>query len=149
MLKEEYHRLMSLFHEAAEGKIPNLEEVFTQSLEFFEHLKIQIVKGSQEEKQEALQMMSEMYAQMIAESKRICERSGMTEEQLLSFAENPINFSLDQWNAIQASREKIVKAGHDLARAIEDVVKAGSIPSSYPEQKPKERKHKKSGWMRS
>jgi hypothetical protein len=153
MLKDEYNRLIALFHEAAEGKTPNLEEIFSLSLAFFEHLKEQIAQGTPEDKKEAMRMMSELYSQMIAESKRISERSGMTEEQLVSFAENPSNFTSEQWNSIQASKEKIVQAGTDLAKSIEGLAKAGesAIPHSEKEKKdrPKDKKSKKSGWMRS
>jgi hypothetical protein len=150
MLKDEFNRLMKLFHEASEGKTPNLEEIFSQSLEFFEHLKEQIANGSPEDKKEALRMMSEMYAQMVSESKRISERSGMTEEQLAAFAENPANFSPEQWNAIQASKEKIMHAGHDLAKTIDATNKKDASAANHPEKKhPKDKKHKKSDWLRS
>lgn len=149
MLKNEFERLMKLFHEASEGKVMNLEEVFSQSLVFFEHLKEQIANGSHEDKREALRMMSEMYTQMLNESKRISERSGMTEEQLLSFAENPSNFTPEQWTAIQASKEKIVHAGQDLAKTIEKSNKIDVPPSGEKKPHPKDKKSKKSDWMRS
>lgn len=151
MLKDEFDRLMKLFHEASDAKASNLEEVFSQSLVFFEHLKDQIANGSNEDKREALRMMSEMYAQMMAESKRISERSGMTEEQLMAFAENPGNFTPEQWNAIQASKEKIVHAGQDLAKTIEKIDKK-EVAKAPPHEKkphPKDKKSKKSDWMRS
>ena len=55
--------------------------------------------------------MAELYNQMTAETKHITERSGLSEEQLVSFAENPGNFSPEQWRAIQESRQRITKAG--------------------------------------
>ncbi len=152
MLKDEFNRLMKLFHEASEGKSINLEEVFSQSLQFFEHLKDQIAHGSLEDKKAAMQMMSDMYTQMIAESKRISERSGMSEEQLVSFAENPANFTPEQWKAIQASKEKIMHAGTDLAKTLQNINKPPSTkPASTGEKKPhdKDKKHKKSDWMKS
>jgi hypothetical protein len=147
MIKDEFNRLTKLFHEAAEGKTINLEEVFSQSLAFFEHLREQIAKGSDEERREAIAMMAEMYTRMMEDTKKICERSGMSEEQLLSFAENPSNFSPEQWQKIQESRDKIYKAGQNLARTIQDKG-AGSKPQKE-EQKEKSKKPKKSQWMRS
>ena len=101
MLKDEFTHLMSLFHEAVEGKQVNLEEVFSRSLEFLAHLKDQIATGSTEEKIEAMKMMKEMFDQMNVDSKQISERSGLTEEQLLAFAENPANFAPEQWREMQ------------------------------------------------
>lgn len=142
MLKDDFDRLLKLFHEGAEGNLSNLDEVFSQSLEFFKHLKAQIEKGTPEEKQEAMRMMGELYSQMNIAAKQITEKSGLTEEQLLSYADNPSNFTPEQWAAIQESRQQISKAGEDLAKAVEGI---GKKPSPGKEGK----KSKKSQWMRS
>lgn len=151
MLKDEFKRLMDLFHEAAEGKTVNLEEVFKQSLQLFEYMKQQIASGSQEDKVEAMKLMSEMYQRMIAESKRISETTGMTEEQLVSFAENPANFTPEQWKAIQLSKEQIVHAGEDLAATlVKSNASQKGVPDKGSEKKgPKDKKGGKSKWMRS
>ncbi len=148
MIKDEFNRLTKLFHEAAEGKQINLEEVFSESLAFFEHLKEQIAKGSIEEKKEAMAMMAEMYTKMMEDTKKICEQSGMSEEQLISFAENPSNFSPEQWQTIQESRDKIYKAGQNLAKTIQDQ-RAPPAAKTKGEQAEKGKKPKKSQWMRS
>jgi hypothetical protein len=151
MLKDEFQRLMTLFHEAAEGKTTNLEEVFKQSLQIFQHMKEQMAAGTQEDKTEAMKLMAEMYQQMNAESKRISEVSGLTEEQLVAFAENPANFTPEQWSSIQASKEQIVNAGQDLATTLERSDKTPQgVEQKKPENKgPKDKKGKKSEWMRS
>lgn len=143
MLKDDFDRLLKLFHEGAEGKLPDLEEVFSQSLEFFNHLKTQIEKGTPEEKQEAIKMMGELYSQMMIATKQITEKSGLSEEQLLSYADNPSNFTPEQWTAIQESRQQISKAGEDLAKVVEDMSKRPSSPGKEG------KKSKKSQWMRS
>ena len=151
-LRDEFNRLIKLFHEGAAGKQPvNLEEIFRSSLEFFEHLKAQIQTGTPDEKKEALMMMAELYNQMTAETKHITERSGLSEEQLVSYAENPGNFSPEQWSAIQESRQRITKAGQDLAKVIQMISQAGP-PSEKPKDEkkpPHPKKHKKSNWLRS
>jgi hypothetical protein len=162
MLKDEFNRLMNLFAQGAEGQPINLEEVFKQSLAFFDHLNVQVQKGSQEEKKEALMMMSEMYTQMMQETKKICEKTGMSEEQLANYAENPSNFSPEQWNSIQEARQKMLSAGQNLAKSVSAIdpgarKAAGPAPSTPA---PKEgggekkggapvKKSKKSQWMRS
>ena len=149
MLKDEFNRLIKLFQEGAEGKQINLEEVFSQSLEFFQHLKAQMETGNPEEKKEAMTMMAEMYKQMIAETKKISERSGLSEEQLMSYAENPANFTPDQWKQIQESRQKISEAGQDLSKVIQELAKGGPLPTPSPKKEEKKgKKSKKSQWMR-
>ncbi|MBS0652330.1 MAG: hypothetical protein JSR39_02260 [Verrucomicrobia bacterium] len=161
MLKDEFNRLMNLFAQGAEGQAINLEEVFRQSLAFFEHLNVQLQKGSQEEKKEALMMMSEMYTQMMQETKKICEKTGMSEEQLTSYAENPSNFSPEQWSSIQEARKKMLSAGQNLAKSVSAMDpgaarKTGDSSPSAPASKegePKKsghvKKSKKNQWMRS
>jgi hypothetical protein len=140
-----------MFREAAEGKAINLEDVFKQSLQLFEHMKEQIASGTQEDKIEAMKLMTEMYTQMMAASKRISETSGMTEEQLAAYAENPDNFSFEQWNSIQASKDQIAHAGKDLAKTLEkEASKGKEAGHKKPEGKgPKDEKGNKSHWMRS
>lgn len=162
MLKDEYKRLMNLFAQGAEGQPINLEEVFKQSLAFFDHLNVQLQKGSAEEKKEALMMMSEMYTQMMQETKKICEKTGMSEEQLASYSENPSNFSPEQWNAIQEARQKMLSTGQSLAKSVSAIDpgarKAAAEPApSSPESKERGekkggspvKKSKRSQWMRS
>ncbi len=148
MLKDEFNRLIKLFQEGAEGKQINLEEVFGQSLEFFQHLKAQMETGNPEEKKEAMTMMAEMYKQMIAETKKITERSGLSEEQLMSYAENPSNFTPEQWKQIQESRQKISEAGQDLSKVIQELSKGGPIASPPAKEEKKGKKSKKSQWLR-
>lgn len=147
MLKDEFIRVMQLFHDAAEGEKVNLEEVFQQSFQLFEHIKDQLARGTPDEKREALRMMSEMYTQMIKDSKRIAESSGMTEEQLLAFADNPSNFTPEQWNAMQASKERIRSAGEELSASLEKTEIEKKPPSQG--KKHPEKKTKKSEWLRS
>lgn len=161
MLKDEFNRLMNLFAQGAEGQPINLEEVFRQSLAFFDHLNNQLQKGSQEEKKEALMMMSEMYTQMMQETKKICEKTGMSEDQLTSYAENPSNFSPEQWSSIQEARKKMLSAGQNLAKSVSamdpgSARKTGGGSPSAPapkEGEPKKsghvKKSKKNQWMRS
>jgi hypothetical protein len=149
MLKDEYDRLLKLFHEGGEGKSINLGDVFSQSLEFFQHLKAQIENGTPEEKKEAMAMMSEMYKQLMQETQQITQRSGLSEDQLVAFADNPSNFTPEQWAQIQESKQKIFEAGQDLTHVIQELSKAP--PSSKKDEKKggPGKKSKKSGWMKS
>lgn len=148
-----------MFSLAAEGKIIDLQEIFAQSMEFFEKLKTQLQTGSPEEKKEAVALMGEMYSKMMGEVKKISEKTGLTEEQLMTFAENPNNFTQDQWKVIKEAKDKISKTGVDLARII-NADRTAELPSSavkkegvsggreLPKKKPSS-KTKKSGWIRS
>jgi hypothetical protein len=156
MLKDEFSRLLALFADGAEGKPVNLQQIFAESLVFFEHLNEQIKNGTPEEKKEALRMMNEMYAEMIKETKKICDKTGLTEEQLNAFSENPNNFSQEQWKGIQEAKEKIVQVGKTIGQSLSsvEIPNATKDKGPFPEPAEKEKKtptkkSKKSQWMRS
>ncbi len=154
MLKDEFERIQKMFHDAAEGKEGNVEAVFKEALIFFEHLKGHIAEGSSQDKMEAIQMMAQLYQQMTQETKRIIEKSGMTEDQLASFAEDPSNFSKEQWEALQTSKEQITKTGKEIAKAMTEG-EAPSLASDHSKKvhsdpnKPKDGQNKHSKWIRS
>ncbi len=155
MLRDEFNRLMSLFALSSEGKTINLDELFKESVSFFEHLNYQLKNGTYDEKHEALNMMSELYTEMTAQTQRICQKTGMSEEQLATFAENPNNFTPEQWRSVQETKEKMAAAGQDLAKNAKPMLNAPkespSRPASSPSSKPPttRKKSKKSDWLRS
>jgi hypothetical protein len=156
MLKDEFSRLMSLFAEAGEGKPVNLEWLFAETFTFFEHLNLQLKNGTPDEKTDALRMMNEMHAELTRETKRICERSGLSEEQLEVSSENPSNYSPEQWKLIQEAKAKMGTAGLALMDSVKDlnIPKTPGTKTLLPEpEAPKKqappKKTKKSNWMRS
>jgi len=151
MLKDEYNRLIKLFKNAEHEKVANLDPIFTQAIELFERLKEQITHGTPEEQEEALHMLNDLHAQMILEAKRLTEKSGFSEEQLIAFSENPSNFSPEQWKTIQDSKNKIAEASQGIAQIFQDLDQK-EIPDTKEGTKKKKHKgktSKKSQWMRS
>jgi hypothetical protein len=152
MLEDDYKRIMDYFHQSIEGKPLNLEELCRESVEFFQKLKEYIEHGTDKEKEEAYLLMHEMYKRLMVECKQLTEKTGLTEEQILSFAENPNNFSSAQWQMIQETRQDMVKTGQALSQFLKKdqehvpIPKPKSPPSS---KKKKIVKSKKSNWMRS
>jgi len=54
---------------------------------------------------------------MQKEIQKICEKTGMTSEQLNEFASDPKNFSPEQYKEFQEAKEELTKVGQDLAEA--------------------------------
>lgn len=155
MLKDEFHRLMALFRDGSEGKV-NLHQLFTESLAFFQHLKEEFEHASPEEKQELMKMMMSMNKEIMEESKRIMKTAGMSEDQLLAYAENPSNFTPEQWKAFQESKSQIHKAGTDLFQEIQKIIPSPELKthSVQPVEKknklpPGHKKSHRSDWQRS
>ncbi len=158
MLREEFSRLIYLYQQAAEGKGASVQEVFQKSIEFIEDLKKQLKEGDEEDRKAALRMMNELYQHMRNHTKIMCEKAGMTEEQLMAKSENPKNFSPEMWNEMQESKNRLAKAGQDLVQLIQFRPEPkGALPSpaamiskdSAARKGPRKKGTKKSDWMRS
>ncbi len=147
MLKDEFEKLQELFRQATEGKASDVGLVYKEALKFFERLKEQVVQGSPEDKLVALEMMMRLYQEMLRDTKKISERVGMSPEQLMNFAENPANFTKEQWEALQASKKHVSGMGHSMSQAIG--LEDEKIAPTPENAKPKDVKGKRSKWMRS
>lgn len=156
-LRHEFERLMALFNQGVEGKAMNLNEVFRESFTFFEHLKRKLVRGTPDEKKQIVEMMTEMYKKLIGEVKAVCEKTGLSEEQLMSFSDNPNNFSPEQWQAIQDAKSKMSDTGKDIAHLLVDNLNKLGQKVTAPEpksatpapKKPPQKGPGKKDWMKS
>lgn len=93
-------------------------------------------------------MIDEMYEKLQSESKRISEKTGMTEEQLMAFSENPKNYTPDQWRDIQNTKKKMMQMGRVVGKILKpSTPKEGS--EKPLESKKIVRKVKRSDWKRS
>ena len=94
--------------------------------------------------------MSEMYKQILQETQRISKASGLSEEQLLNYADNPNKFTPEQWKAIQDSKARIEKAGSELVKTIQqNNPQAPSEPPTLKKDTNPHKKPKRSDWTRS
>ena len=119
MLQEEFARLIYMYQQAAEGKEGSVKELFQKSLQFIEDLKQQLITGDEEDKQAAVRMMSELYQHMRNHTKSMCEKTGVTEEEMAANAENPANFTPEQWQSMQESKLKLAQSGQELVNCFD------------------------------
>lgn len=155
MLKDEFDHIMSLFDLCLEGKPVNVEEVFKQALDFFEKITQVLKEGDLAQKKEALGMMGQMYRRMIETSQKLSKETGLNDEQLAKMAENPGNFSGEQWKTMQASKERMAYLTKDLLHTLENInpdapqIKEAKEGAPKPKSLPKPKKGGKSDWLKS
>lgn len=153
MLRDEYEKMMASFKETLDGKTVNFEELCGESLGFFKMIQEVVQTGSEKEKEEVVAMMGEMYSTLMDETKKLTAKTGLTEQQLLAFAENPENFDADQWKIIQDTRKSMFQAGDSLNEYVKGDKAIGM--SGDGESKPALKKKKKrpgggkKDWMKS
>lgn len=150
LIKEEFTRLIALYKQAVDDQNVSVKDLFHRSMEFIEHLKEVIQTGDEEDRKAAIQMMNELFLQMKNHTQTLCERTGITEEELTARSENPDNFTPEQWRMMQEDKAKMTQSGKQLAELMHDHP-PGAKAKAPPEKKKehKGRKIKKSHWMRS
>ena len=144
-MSEEFRKIMAFFSMDPEKKAGELEHVFENSIEIFEHFKEILQHGSPEQKQEVLNQVMQLQEKLQQETQRMCEETGVSENQLKEFAENKENFSEEEWNAIQSAKKKLNTQAEELSAI---------VPSKKTEAKGSSKKAPSSGvkknkWMKS
>ena len=139
-MQDEFDRIISFFDLSPEEKDARLGEVFEDSVEYFERFKHIMKEGTPDQQKKAMERVAVLKKKIEEETKRVCEKTGMTPEQLMEYAEDPKNFSPEQWSAISSTKKKL-ESGLDDAK--KDIKSEGSEKTLR--KKSKKPKH----WMPS
>ncbi len=145
-MKEEFKRLLDLFSLSQEGKLASVDEVLKESVVFFDKLKDVFKTGSEDEKKEMLHVMNQMYSKLLTESQTLVKKSGMTDEQLEQFCDNPQNFTKEQWQMMEEARRQMLNSGREISRYLQG--KPSEASSSEPPARPR-KSSSKDRWLRS
>lgn len=150
-MEDEFDRIMEFFNLSAEEKEKRLQEVFEDSVEYFERFKYIMMNGTPEEKKEAVKKVMILKRKIEEETKRVCDKTGLTPEQLAAYSNNPKNFSQEQWNAIEGAKKKLEEGVGALKDASKEKKEGGGTASKEGgEQAPKKKKKKPpKNWIQS
>jgi len=147
-MEEEFNKLLQSITAAQQNK-SNIDDTVKIVMDFFMHLKMKMESASPEERTQMVKQMSDMYQKLTDTLKNVGERTGMTEQELLAFAENPNNFTPEQWRTMQESKRALIEFNRAVSRAKE---RQNQEPKKV--SKPSDKEHKKgsrasrSKWMR-
>lgn len=146
MLKDDFEKLYDMLSRSADDKSLNLSDVLKESVHFFNALKEGLILAPLEERKEMLGMMQQLYSKLQEVYKLIAQRSGMSEEDLYAYSENPSNFSADQWRLMQDTKQELFDVTRQLYSQAGKKEEAPKLP-----EKPKKKviKTKRSHWTKS
>jgi len=147
MKEDEFERIISFFDLDATEKAEHLPRIFEDSVDYFERFKHIMLHGTKEEKEKAMENVARLKVRIERETKNVCERTGMTPEELTAYSNNRENFSEEQWNAIEEAKKKL-QSGVVSSRKKNPSAQKKKEEESAPLKKAKRKKHAK-GWMRS
>lgn len=145
-MEDEFDRIMEFFNLSSEEKEGRLQEVFEDSVEYFERFKYVMMNGTPEEKKEAVKKVMILKKKIEEETKRVCEKTGLTPQQLAAYSSDPKNFSSEQWNAIEGAKKKLEEGVGELKKQVK-----GQKPAekSKEEEGSKKKKKPPKNWIQS
>ncbi|MCH9614289.1 MAG: hypothetical protein SP1CHLAM54_17530 [Chlamydiia bacterium] len=133
----EFEKIMGFFDLSMKEKATRLEDVFEESIEFFEKFKYLLENGSPEEKRQIFAQINKLQSRLQKESEDMQKVTGLNEQQLKEFSLNPDNFNEDEWGIISSAKKKLETQADEI-----NVIVKG--PEAAAEEKKKAAKKKKS-----
>lgn len=137
-LMKEFDKIMEFFSLSPKERDAKLKDVFEDSIEFFERFRHTMTQGTPEEKERALEEISRLKDKVEVESSKIKEATGMNDEDLKQFVQDPKHFGSGQWEALQDAKNKISEGVEGLKS---DIMTEGATSG----QEVKKTKKKKKG----
>jgi hypothetical protein len=147
-MHEELKRIMKFFELDAENKAEHLQDVFKDTVEFFNRFKHTLEEGTAEEKKEIIDEVLSLQEKLQLQTDQMCESMEMSEEELKMFAENPENFTEEEWQTIQDAKVKL----EGQASEIDGIINFNK-PKKQSQNSPSKKKGSKKGkgkkWVKS
>lgn len=103
----------------ANGNI-DLPVLLAEVVTLFEHLKSVLPKTNPQERTAIVDKMSQLHVFLLKESKRLSNQTGISEEQMLRFAENPDNFTKEQWALLDKVKSVMTIQTNEIKKVMED-----------------------------
>jgi hypothetical protein len=113
-IREDYRKILEFIKRAEKNQPIDLKEMLKTNLHLFLSMKDTFEKGSEEEKKEALYILSEVFTLFMNESKKMKEKNGASDADIMAVGENPNFFTPEQWKIIQEAKEDMNKMGMTL-----------------------------------
>ena len=150
-MADEFERIMAFFDLGSEEKEKRLHEVFEDSLAYFERFKHVIETGEPEEKKKIIERIVTMRKRIEEETKRICEKTKMSEEELLQFSNDPKNFSESQWEMLENAKVNLDKGVEEARQAIRKSASQSSKNEGgvVKKERRKRKRKKPKNWIQS
>ncbi|MEI8301210.1 MAG: hypothetical protein WCG10_06360 [Chlamydiota bacterium] len=143
-MHEEFKKIMDFFSLAPEEKSKHLEEVFQNSIEFFDKFKKTLQTGTPEEKSAIMKEVMELQEKLQSETTKMCAETGLSEDELKEYSHDKKHFSEDEWKSIQSAKQKFEQQAEELASVL-PVPKKKEEDASAAKKTPKAKKK----WVKS
>ena len=147
MAESEYEKLLKFFSLKDEEKAGHFSDVIGDTLAFFNHFKEVMDSGSADDKAEMLRQAMELQRVMQSETENMCDKVGITQDELKTFSEDPDNFSKEQWEEMETAKGRLDEEVHDIASSVTDPKNKEADEGLKP--KSKRHRHPSQKWIPS
>lgn len=117
-MSQEFDKIMAFFNMPPEKKASGLKEVFAESIGFFDHFKYVLENGSASEKRAMFEQVAQLKQKLQAETDKMREVTGLSEEELKAFALNQKNFSGEEWSVIQSAKHQLDGKAREISTLV-------------------------------
>ena len=121
-ISEDVQALMDKLEKGVDaGGKTNVLRLLSEVLELFDQLKQILPTTNAAERQEIFTAMGTMHAFLQQQTRRLSDASGLSEQQLAQFAENPDNFTKEQWNLLLEVKGKMGEQAKELKQVMKSI----------------------------
>jgi methyl-accepting chemotaxis protein len=107
MLKDEFEEIIELLEVSKANSITNIQDVLMKVLLFFRKVNNEFAVVSKSEKEELIQMLSQMQKKLQKKIEEFCRESGVSEEQLMQISEQTSNMTPQQKVIVDATKTEM------------------------------------------
>lgn len=116
-MSEEYRKIQEFFSMNAQEKSKHLKEILERSIEFFQKFQRVLAEGSPEERKAMMDEMESFRKQVVSQTESLVKSVGVSQKDLEKYADNPSNFTAEQWEALQSAKKKIQEQYEEISHA--------------------------------
>jgi len=133
-------KIDELFGDSQAPDMQKLELLISETLKFFEYIRVKMQSPNEEDRKEAIEMAQKLQQKLEGLADKSLASSGMSRDQLYTLLSNPNNFSGEEWKKFKAAEKEI----SDYRK---DILKEPEAKESDP--KPSNIKTSKKEWLKS
>ncbi len=147
--KEHCQDILEKIEQSSKGEKVSLESILKEIAVLFQEFQVELKTAEPEEKKTLIKMMNDFHLRLKELTQSIGEQVGMSEEDLIAYAQNPSNFSPFEAGWIERSKNSIESISENVAKEMHEGEEKPKEPPPPPSKKSKRKRPKRSDWRKS
>jgi|GEM_PF-3367024 len=121
-ISDDVQALMNKLEKSVDaGGGASVPQLLAEVLRLFDQIKTALPSTNATERQVIFLSMAKLHQFLQGQMQRLCAATGLSEEQLLRFSENPDNFSKEQWNLLSEVKDKMAAQSKEIKNVMKSL----------------------------